>query len=261
MRREELLAENPELIEEIEAEAEKMRLENQRLENEITAMIKDNRDAEEVHQLRQEHEQLNEEMENLNRVLDATHNDEKNEEKSIHDSVEGESGKTVNGEDEKNNTRVEDAKESDISRKGEQDAFEIVHEGDTIDSDNEDVLDLDLEDDAASDDVASETSREKSTQKNVDTRSESDQDLSPSVDSGNPFSLSNLLDEVRQQVVSDFKGLADLMKPALEALKPATQILKESISTVVNMVKRYTPKSKNEGKGEDNNPNAVAAIS
>jgi hypothetical protein len=245
-----------------------MKLENQRLENEIANMIKDHSDVdgdgdadvnnEEVDKLRQEKERLDGDMENLDLVLDAARhvdessnaNDNANAAENMDENADGESG----GESQSTSENEEDN--------------ENIGEGKIMEGDSEEVLDLDVEDNGnqSSQEENNEdtTSNDSSSTENTPEQANSSNFYAPSDNTENPFTIAGFASEVRKQVGKDFTFVADLilpkvyreplmesLQPVLEAVKPAVQILQEGVSTVVDMVKRNTSTNTNEEVGQE----------
>ena len=262
--REEVLANNPELIHEIEEEAEKMRLENERLEKEIATMIKDRSEDSngDVENLKQEKERLDDERENLDRVLDAARHSSESSTNGNATDVSGSDGDHDNAD--KNDSKKDDGVEG---KEGNHETISI-EEDETTKDDNEEVIDLDTENDETKDSQDNTKKASKNVPPRESSHNETTDEVSPSIQS-EPFTIGDIVKEVRDQIIRDFTAVADLILPkrareqVTEAMKPIGHIIHNGVSTILDMVKRYAPGIFKEGgeNGKTTDPNAVATLS
>lgn len=221
---EEILSKHPDLVKEIEAEAERMRQENQELEHKIRDMIHENSELEE-HPIGASVEEQDKGEEHVDDyIADENDNDESIKQNATTDTT---------------TTAATDSNEKNQST--------IVVEGDInlmMGEDSDEILDLDQEAIASNDEAIS---GEKGTITKDDTLQ---QDVSSSLSAPPPapqeiLTFGDIHREVLAKMLEDLQRVGNILLPKpvrlflMEQMKPLVRILQESTKTVFGMMKRY----------------------
>lgn len=265
MFREKILHEHPHLLDEIEAEAEKMRKENENLQGQLAqaqgeleeekvkagekfkaAFIDDNDDSNEEGGNQNELEHGEENLSSENESIepgDKTENDNSSKEESILNGGEAQDGNAMGGD------KIQDsASLSSSTGTEDKDEEEYMDLDKCCDKNSqEETIQNEIDEDADESDVVKEEVESKP-EDSMDNANDNQIATEKDKNTNDPVivTLQEFIDEFREQVIHDFNRVFDIILPAqyrgqlMKAVRPMLIVVKNSVKEGYQFLKRYT---------------------